>query len=42
MKARGVENVDCSDLVGGHLELRDRIGEILRRVAKRGATEMEA
>lgn len=34
VEALGVENVDCSDLVGGHLELRERIGEILERVAK--------
>ncbi|KAM0752155.1 DUF726-domain-containing protein [Meredithblackwellia eburnea MCA 4105] len=30
--AEGVENIDCSDLVGGHLELRGKMKEILERV----------
>lgn len=28
----GVRDVDCSDLVKGHLELREKVGSILKRV----------
>ncbi|KAL8280678.1 hypothetical protein RQP46_007001 [Phenoliferia psychrophenolica] len=34
VEAEGVENVDCSDLVAGHLELRGHITKILERVDK--------
>lgn len=33
-EGEGVENVDVGDLVLGHLELRDKVGEILTRVAE--------
>ncbi|KAK4700630.1 hypothetical protein P7C70_g5613, partial [Phenoliferia sp. Uapishka_3] len=37
VSAEGVENVDCSDLVTGHLELRGKITEILERVKAQGS-----
>lgn len=32
VQAEGIENIDCSDLVGGHLEIRGKLEEILDRV----------
>lgn len=32
VEVAGVTDCDVSDILGGHLEIRDKVGDILRRV----------
>lgn len=32
VEVEGVRDVDCSDLIHGHLEIREKVGAILERV----------
>lgn len=39
VEVAGVTDCDVSDILGGHLEIRDKIGEILSRVEELGRGE---
>lgn len=32
VEVEGVRDVDCSDLINGHLEIREKVGQVLERV----------